>query len=485
MQKLVQKEIKRLTKLGASYVDIRVHLKDISETLSSSDGLLEHYQIEKRFGFGVRVLYNGAFGFCSMEDIKHLEQASNLALNQARNSSQFIQTPIELIKKQNHQATYTTPTENHPEKVPLKDKISKLLSLASPLADKKFLHYGNKIGFYDREIYYADSEGSELTKSIVDVEAHLYANALDIDGLLQERTYNLYQNPNTSVGFENLSNNQQINHGERLNKELHELLKAPLCEKEVCDVILLNEMMALQTHETIGHALELDRILGYELSFAGGSHVALSDLGKLKFGSEKLNSFADGTTQCSPGTNGFDDEGVKGKQVQLIKDGILQNTISSRQSVIEANQKMNQNYFIESGGACRAQSYNKLPIDRMNNINVAYGADGSLQDIIKNTKNGIILESPKSWSIGSNRENFHFACEIGFKVIDGEITNTVRNSTYRGDSLPFWNSLDQVGSEETWQLQQVFYCGKGQPNQIMRLGHGVPECRFSNVEIGY
>ena len=120
-----------------------------------------------------------------------------------------------------------------------------------------------------------------------------------------------------------------------------------------------------------------------------------------------------------------------------------------------------------------------LPIDRMNNINVAYGSDGSLQDIIKNTKNGIILEiSTIMVPLDQNRENFHFACEIGFKVKDGEITNTVRNSTYRGDSLPFWNSLDQVGNEETWQLQQVFQCGKGQPNQIMRLGHGVPVCRF-------
>ena len=119
------------------------------------------------------------------------------------------------------------------------------------------------------KIYYADSEGTELTKNIVDLDAHLYANALDIDGLLQERTYNLYQDPKLSVGFENLNNEQQINHGVRLNKELKDLLKAPLCEKEVCDVILLNEMMALQTHETIGHALELDRILGYEIVFCG------------------------------------------------------------------------------------------------------------------------------------------------------------------------------------------------------------------------
>ena len=121
----------------------------------------------------------------------------------------------------------------------------------------------------------------------------------------------------------------------------------------------------------------------------------------------------------------------------------------------------------------------------MNNINISHGADGNLNEIIKNTKNGIILESPKSWSIGSNRENFHFACEIGKKVVNGKIDHIVKNPTYRGDSVPFWNSLDKVGDLSTWQLQQVFSCGKGQPNQIMRLGHGVPICRFNNVEVGY
>jgi TldD protein len=485
MKNLVQREIKRLINIGATYVDIRVHTKDITESLSSCDGLLESHMIEKRFGFGVRVLINGAFGFCSMEDINCLEEASNFALNQAKNSANFMQIPIEMIQKEIFQDNYKTPTKIYPRDVQLKEKIDKLLSLAAPLQDQNFLHYGSRIGFYDREIYYADSEGCEITKNIIDVDAHLYVNAIDTEGLLQARTYNLYQNPELSVGFENLKNDQQINHGKRLRKELKSLLSAPSCEKEVCDVILLNEMMALQTHETIGHALELDRILGYELSFAGGSHVKLSDMTKLQFGSEKLNSFADGTTLCSPGTHGYDDEGVKGKNVQLIKDGILQNTISSRQSVVEANQKMGDTYFTESGGAGRAQSYNKLPIDRMNNINVAHGNDGDLQELIKKTQNGIILESPKSWSIGSNRENFHFACEIGFKIKDGEITNSVRNATYRGDSLPFWNSLDLVGSKETWQLQQVFQCGKGQPNQIMRLGHGVPICRFSNIEVGY
>ena len=485
MKNLLRKEIERIKSLGATYVDIRVHIKDTTETLSCCDGILEKYQLEKKFGLGIRVLFNGAFGFCSVEDINQLTQASNFAINQAKNSGQLIQTPVKLISKEILKESYSTPTEIYPSDVSIEEKITKILEISAPLKDKTVLHYGSNIAFYEREIFYLDSEGTELTKNIVDVDAQIYTNALDKDQLLQERTFNLYQDPKLTVGFENLNNKAQIDHGERLNKELKQLIRAPLCKKEACDVILLNEMMALQTHETIGHALELDRILGYELSFAGGSHVTLADLGLLQFGSSKLNSFADGTTSCSPGTHGHDDEGVKGKNIQLIKNGVLQSTISSRQMVVEANQIMKKEFFKESGGACRAQSYNKPPIDRMNNINVKFGNDGSVSDMIKNTKNGILLESPRSWSIGSNRENFHFACQIGFKISDGKIDNIVRNPTYRGDSVPFWNSLDMVGGEETWQLQQVFQCGKGQPNQIMRLGHGVPICRFSKVEVGY
>jgi len=242
--------------------------------------------------------------------------------------------------------------------------------------------------------------------------------------------------------------------------------------------------MALQTHETIGHALELDRILGYELSYAGGSHIDLHDFGELEFGSKKLTARADGTVSCSPGTTGFDDDGVAGRNVTMIENGRLKNAITSRQMIVEANNKAGRTIFKESGGACRAESYNSLPIERMNNINVDPGQDGTLEDIIKSCKNGIILESPKSWSIGSNRENFHFATEIAWKVKDGKITHVVKDATYRGDSLKFWRSLDKLGDKSTWQVQQVFYCGKGQPNQIMRLGHGIPVCLFKDVQVG-
>jgi TldD protein len=242
--------------------------------------------------------------------------------------------------------------------------------------------------------------------------------------------------------------------------------------------------MYLQTHETIGHALELDRILGYELAYAGGSFVTLDDFGSLRYGSSKLTARADATLPNSPGSFGYDDDGVPAQDNLLIDKGVLVGAITGRQMVEEANARAKRQIFSGSGGANRATSFYRVPIERMTNINIDPGKDGSLDDIVANTEKGIILDGDRSWSIGSNREQFHFATEIGWLVEDGAITKVVKNPTYKDDTVKFWNSLSAVGNPTTWELKFVENCGKGQPNQIMQLGHGVPVCRFDNVRIG-
>jgi TldD protein len=271
---------------------------------------------------------------------------------------------------------------------------------------------------------------------------------------------------------------------ERIVKELNEILVAEPCPKEDRSVILLPGIMFLQTHETIGHPLELDRILGYELAYAGGSFVTLQDFGSLRYGSPKLTARADATLPNSPGSYGYDDDGIPAQNNLLIDKGILVGAITGRQMVEEANARARRQIFNGSGGANRATSFYRVPIERMTNINIDPGQDGSLEDIVKNTERGIILDGEKSWSIGSNREQFHFATDIGWLVEDGQVTRVVKNSTYKGDTLKFYNSLSAVGDESTWEVRYVNNCGKGQPNQVMQLGHGVPVCRFDNVRIG-
>jgi len=481
-----RKVIAHLKNNGADYADIRIHELDEEENISTMNGDIEAYELNSKQGYGIRVLVNGAWGFSSSEVMTLEAMMSNgeSAIEKAQAASHFIKMPIKLADKKAIQAEYISPCKIDPFSIPAKEKIARLLQLDKQLQHEKFEYSGVFAHFYKRHILYVDSDGSEIQRQLIEVDAGFFANATDKDGLKQRRTFTLPQDENGTTGWENIINDQQFDHTLRIRDELLALLEAPLCEKETCDIILLPEMMALQTHETIGHALELDRILGYELSYAGGSHVDLHDFGQLQFGSEKLTARADGTVANSPGSIGFDDDGVEARNVTLINKGQLQDAITSRQMIMEANDKAGKTVFTASGATSRAQNYSNLPIERMNNINVDAGQDGSLQDIIAATKNGLLLESPRSWSIGSNRENFHFATEIAWKIKDGKIVHMVRNATYRGDSLPFWRSLDKVGDSSTWQLQQVFHCGKGQPNQVMRLAHGVPACRFSNVQVG-
>jgi TldD protein len=265
---------------------------------------------------------------------------------------------------------------------------------------------------------------------------------------------------------------------------MNQVRTAPECPKEDRSVILLPGIMYLQTHETIGHALELDRILGYELAFAGGSFVTLNDFGSLRYGSARLTARADATLPNTPGSFGYDDDGVPAQNNLLIDKGILVGAITGRQMVEEANAKARKQIFSGSGGANRATAFYRVPIERMTNINIDPGADGSLDDIVKHTEKGVILDGDRSWSIGSNREQFHFGTEIGWLVDNGQVSGVVKNSTYKGDTLKFWNSLSAVGDESTWQVKYVDNCGKGQPSQVMQLGHGVPVCRFDNVRIG-
>ncbi|MCE2572742.1 TldD/PmbA family protein [Motilimonas eburnea] len=475
-----------LTKQGVEYADIRIHELDEAEHISTMKGDVEKYELISQQGYGIRVLVNGAWGFASSEVMtaQAMEQAGKQAIEKAQAASQFIQQKIELSDKPCVNSHYRSPCEIDPFSVSSQTKLKRLLQLDSQLGDEKFDYWGVSASFYKRHIIYVDSEGSEIRRELIELDAKLYAYATDIDGQQQKRTFVMPQYADGTTGWENLLNDAQIDHTQRLRSELLSLLDAPRCQVETCDVILLPEMMALQTHETIGHALELDRILGYELSYAGGSHVDLDDFGQLQFGSHKLTARADGTVPNSPGSIGFDDDGVPARNVTLIEKGLLKDAITSRQMIMEANAKAGRAIFSASGATSRAQSYSNLPIERMNNINIDAGQDGDLEAIIAATKNGILLETPCSWSIGSNRENFHFATEIAWKIKDGKIAHVVRNATYRGDSLTFWHSLDQVGDESTWQLQPVFMCGKGQPNQIMRLGHGIPVCRFKNVQVG-
>jgi TldD protein len=483
MLEQIQAQIERINGLGAVYVDARWHPYEEANYLLMWNGNLKTAAFSSESGVGIRVLYKGAWGFSASSDLGNLPALFDKAFDNARVAAQRVTFPIRLAEKDAIQAQFTSPSRINPFSVPLSDKVAFLKDMDEKLNQEGVFQRVSSLYFIRKQIVFLDSEGSQIEKNITEVFSGLEVSGKDKQGETHERSFVLGQNGD-SRGWESIDPNLFNPNAERIVKELNQVLVADDCPKEDRSVILKPGMMYLQTHETIGHALELDRILGYELSYAGGSFVTLADFGSLRYGSEKLTARADATIPNSPGSFGYDDDGIPAQDTVLIDKGILVGAITGRQMVEEANAKAKKQIFSGSGGTNRATSFYRVPIERMTNINIDPGSDGTLDDIIADTEKGIILDKERSWSIGSNREQFHFGCQIGWLVDDGVITRVVKNPTYKDDTVRFWNSLSAVGDQSTWELKFIDNCGKGQPNQVMQLGHGVPVCRFDNVTIG-
>jgi TldD protein len=479
----IRKLIDQLHAKGAHYVDARWYPHEDSNFLFMWNGNLKENNASSQSGLGVRVLYNGAWGFSASSDLSNPSAIFDKAFDNARIASERVTFPVRLAEKDAIVDSFNSPNQIDPFTIGLDEKVAFLEKMDAALNQTGVIQRFGMVEFVRKQIIFMDSEGSEIEKNIIEVFPAIQVVGVDKDGGMQRRKYQPNRTGPTR-GWESINEASFLQNAERIVSELNQLLVADDAPNGKMSVILLNGIMFLQTHETIGHALELDRILGYELSFAGGSFVRLEDFGKLQYGSEKLTARANALEPNSPGSFGFDDDGVPAQDNLLIDKGILVGAITGRQMVEEANAKAKKQIFNGSSGANRATSFYRVPIERMTNINIDPGNDGSLEDIIANTKYGLVLDGDKSWSIGSNREQFHFACDIGWLVEDGQKKQVVKNPTYRGETLPFYNSLTAVGDESTWNVHYVENCGKGAPNQIMQLGHGVPVCRFDNVQVG-
>jgi len=443
----VRRELGRMTGQGASFADARLYDEDRSERLMLYDGNLEVNDGTIERGIGIRVLQDGAWGFAATADLSNITACFDKALANARAAALLPGFPKQMGAAQPTKGKYRPPVEQDPFDVPLPDKLGLLSGIDARLKDAAVQHRVVMVNFQRRKVFYYNSEGTEVDRWVLNTFGTMTVMAQDKEGRTQRRSNELFCNGDGTRGWEWLACPDAFsNHAERIKRELGQIVAADKLPAGRQDVILLPGQGFLQTHETIGHALELDRILGYELSFAGGSHVRLEHIGTLRYGSDKLNCRA-GVTANSPGTFGYDDEGSPQRDYYLIEKGILVNVLSSRTDLAEANAKAGKTVIKESGTAARAAGFYKTPIDRMTNINIDAGTDGTLEDIIKATENGIIVDVPVSWSIGSNREHFHFGCEIAWEVKDGKRGRVLKNPTYHGHTLEFWNSLDKVGGK--------------------------------------
>jgi TldD protein len=462
---------------GAHYADARFVHED-SESITVRNQEMEGIDRATSEGVGVRVLVDGYWGFAATARPEGAEIArtAGLAVEIARAAARLPREPVKLTEVEPATGTWASPVQEDPFNVSLEEKIALLMEATRRMQEVDGLAFAEGgIDLYRVRTSFASSEGSAIEQTVLHSGAGLDATAIS-EGELQRRSYpNSFRGHIAAAGWEHIAKLGLIEEAERTATEAVELLSATDCPSEVTTLVLDSGQMELQVHESIGHAVELDRVLGMEESYAGSSFVSPGDRGKLRYASDLVSITADATIPGGLGSFGWDDEGVPAQRVPIIVDGTFQDFISSRETAGAIGGT--------STGAMRADGWGNLPLIRMTNINIEPG-EGSLADIIGDTKDGIFMATNQSWSIDDKRVNFQFGCEIAWRIEGGKLTQMYRNPNYTGITTEFWRSCDAVGGREDWTLWGTPNCGKGQPAQTARVGHGTAPARFRNVQVG-
>ncbi len=323
------------------------------------------------------------------------------------------------------------------------------------------------------ESWFVSSNGSEVYQRFNLLTSHYGVTAQD-GPVVQNRTSNGFWARSYQGGWELFPDTQLWDQVAQTSEQVMELLSAADCPTDTMTLVLAPDQMMLQIHESIGHPLELDRILGDERNYAGGSFVKPSDFGQLQYGSTLMNVTFDPSVAGQYASYRFDDTGAPATREYLIREGKLERGIGSLESQARLG--------VNGVASARASSWNRPPIDRMANINLEPG-DQSLAEMIGGIEKGVYMEANRSWSIDDQRHKFQFGCEYAKLIENGKFTKTLRNPNYRATTPQFWHSLIAVGDRSTWEIFGTPFCGKGEPNQVIRVGHASPACAFANIEV--
>jgi TldD protein len=460
-----------------AYAEAR-HVSTDDEHLLVRNGHVERVDSESGEGVGVRVRVGGAWGFAATRDttLQGGERALAAALAVARElpaAADRTLAPVEPAR-----GHWEGPCEIDPFTLALEERLELLVAAEAGIrGDARIVQSTAECSLRRQVSAFASTDGAACTQIRVESGGGIQAIAVEGDEL-QVRSYPGAHGGSVGLGgWERVLALDLAANAARVREEVLELLRAPACPTGRHTLVLGSEQLALQVHESIGHALELDRILLGEASYAGTSWVSPTDVGALRYGSEHLTVVADATLPGALGSFGWDDEGVAAARTTLIDEGTLRATLADRQSA--AAQALGA-----SNGCARADGFARQPIVRMTNVSIAPGTAGSLEDLIADTDEGLLLETNRSWSIDDRRLHFQFGTEVGHRIRGGELAGLVRNPTYAGITPRFWGSMDAVCSQDAWRVHGLLNCGKGEPGQLMRVSHGTAPARFRDVEVG-
>jgi TldD protein len=477
MRDLTSRALDTATALGASYADVRV-VRRVEESITIKTGRLEGVAGGETEGFGVRVLVDGAWGFSASHHLSPAEadRVAADAVRIAKASATALRTPVRLDDRPPAHGRYETPVTEDPFAVPLDRKIADLMAADEALRRVDGIAWTETIfGAQREEKTFAASDGSYTEQLITHVGAGLEANAIDGDEH-QRRSYPDNGGAWASAGYEYIRGLDLAGNAERIASEARELLSAPPLPAGTRTIVLHPSQLYMQVHESCGHPTELDRAYGTEASYAGTSFLTPDMLGEFRYGSDLCDIVADATVDGGLGSFGWDDEGVAAQRVPLIKEGMFVGYLSSRETAPRIGR--------QSGGAMRADGWNRIPLIRMTNVNLLPRDGMTFDDIVADTDDGLLFETNRSWSIDDRRLNFQFGTEVCREIKGGKVGKLYRNATYTGITYELWRSMDAVGDASSWKMWGTPNCGKGEPGQSGHVGHGVSGARFRNVRVG-
>jgi TldD protein len=467
---------------GVTYADARV-VAIRNRSLTTKNGRVGHASESESLGIGVRVVADGAWGFAATADLSGsaVKAAAARAVEIARASARVKREDVRLAAEPAAVAEWTTPYEIDPFSTSVEQNIDLLLKVDAEMSGVPGVTLSEAgMNFQREESWFHSSEGADIHQTKYSTGAGYTAYAF-AGSEIQKRSYpNSFGGQWQNRGYEQIEEMKLVENARRVAEESVALHHAEQCPEGAYTIILDGSQLGLQIHESIGHPIELDRVLGMEANFAGTSFLTLEKLGRLRYGSEIVNVVADARQEHGPGlgTFAYDDEGVAAQSTPIITNGHFTGYLSSRETAHTIG-------ATRSGGTLRAEGWNRLPMIRMTNISILPGETPlSLEELIAATDDGIYMETNKSWSIDDKRYNFQFGCEIAWEIKRGKRVRMLKNPSYSGITTEFWNSMDAICSREEWTLWGTPNCGKGQPQQVVGTGHGASPARFRNIRLG-
>ena len=477
MRDLAMRALDTAKSRGADYADVRI-VRFKSENITVRNKNVEALTADESLGFGVRVIAGGYWGFAASHKMT-LEDASVVAAEAVRvaKASARVRGPrADIGPPQSVSGTYRTRVRQDPFAVSLDDKIALLIRANETMAAVPNIVAAEGNIYCQREDkIFASTEDAYIEQELYETGCGLEATAVD-EGEVQNRSYpsSVGRHQGTE-GWEFIDRYDLAGNAGRVAEEASALLRAKTMEPGTTTVILDGSQVALQIHESCGHPIELDRVLGTEAAFAGMSFLTTDKLGTFMYGSPQVHMTADATIAGGLGTFGFDDEGVPAQSTPIVRAGRFVGYLTSRETAATLGQRSN--------GAMRASGWNRIPLIRMTNVSLEPG-EWTLADMIADTDDGVYMETNRSWSIDDKRLNFQFGTEIGREIKHGKLGDLIKNPTYTGITPRFWGSCDAIANRAEWVVWGTPNCGKGQPEQVAHTGHGASAARFRNVQVG-